>query len=275
MQRTVELFFHDHRVTLEDGDLLCLVELEPLILEADCVVVVHGALGLDREDGWQPLSQLLRERTVGVTLCACVNTEAFVVIGQVRLSEKAIRRVAFFDASESQLFHQPVLLCIERALDPAFGLWRVGMDNLDPDLLHRSLELRHHLGVVDSALVVDLVGTESVHVYGHRKAVCIKVCTPEAEDCVYSFVVLEDLVRNGTRRVVDGVEEAVFSAVLEPVVVATVELDEFAVQRTALAPGTVDGVGTPHVRLPELFVRHDTAYGLTGERDVFLLRQLL
>jgi hypothetical protein len=75
------------------------------------------------------------------------------MLRQVDIKEP-VRLLAGTDARQSHLLNQAVLKRSQGPLDQAFGLRRVGVDELYPQLLSRSLKLR--LGLFISQRVLNL-----------------------------------------------------------------------------------------------------------------------
>src|SRR3989338_233949 len=275
MNGTVQPFLHDHSIAFVYGRLLCWSQLEPLVFELDRKIVVHSALSPHREDRRQSLAKFISELPVRVAFLSWGNNESFVVIRKVRVFEKAVRPAAIFDIHETHLFHQTILHSPEETLDSSLGLWRVCTNDPHTELSHRALKLRQHLRIVDSVLVIHLVRTEFIEVYDARKAVRLDIRPPEAEHGMDALVVVEDGAHDGAGRVVDRSQETLLLAVLQPVVVAAVELNEFSVHGYTLAPLSVDAGASASVLIPVPFLDHEPAQRLKAEHDAFLLHELL
>src|SRR3989344_607579 len=191
MQRIVQSFLNHHHVPFEYSCFLRRGELKPFVFEPYREVIIHDSFRLHGQDGRQSCAYLIGEKSVRVTLRSWDHFESSVVLGQVCIAQKHIRRITLAYPREPQLFHEPILQCPKEPFNPSFGLRRVGVDDLDTKLCHRSLELRHHRWVVDRVLVIDLVCAESVEVYGDRKPVRLEIRPPEAEYGIHTLIVFK------------------------------------------------------------------------------------
>jgi hypothetical protein len=175
------------------------------------------------------------------------------------------------NAGEPQLLHEPVLQGLVRPLDPALRLRAVGADDLDVQLAHRPPELGGAVaagpGHPEDAV---LVGVE-----GHRPAVRLDVAPRRLQVGEGRFALDETEVHELAGRVVDEDEQrAARPAVLEPGVLAAVDLDQLA-QAVPAVPGLVDVRAAVLARDPEAGRGHPAPDRLPAEPQVVGLGQLL
>ena len=80
------------------------------------------------------------------------------------------------DAAQAHLLDQPILQGLVGALDTAFGLWSVGADDLDIEVLHSASELGQVVAR-DAVGHIDPEDAVFVAVEGHGLAVALKIST--------------------------------------------------------------------------------------------------
>lgn len=80
-------------------------------------------------------------RIAGFLAEACVEVRD-------ELRRKGVGRLNRADAAQAQLLHEPVLQRLIGALDATLGLWGVGADDVDVELIERAAKLRQAAGAV-------------------------------------------------------------------------------------------------------------------------------
>ena len=109
---SVDQFLNDHRLGMDPT--IYLVEFTVVL---DRVVILQGSFRLDAEDH----IEVNVNRTMQVLLFLRCNTEPLVIDGEVG-GEKLVGFVYRADTLKPHLLDQPVLECLEEALNPSFGL---------------------------------------------------------------------------------------------------------------------------------------------------------
>ncbi len=155
--------------------------------------------------------------------------EAFVeALKELRQEPVAGLHVA--DAGKSQFLDQTVLEGTVDSLHAALGLAGVRADDLDVQLCQRTAELRH----TRTSLSVRLVHAENrvlVRVKGYGAAVGFKITLQCFEVGVRALAGHEAQLHQSARRVIDQDQQrAGCAAVLEPTMLAAVDLDQLASQ---------------------------------------------
>lgn len=161
-----------------------------------------------------------------------------------------------------------------RPLDATLGLRRVGADDVDVELRQRAAELRVAPGLL-SAGIDDAEDTRLVAVEGDRLAVSLEVGPRRGEIVEGRLRSHEAKLLEPARRIVHVDEQGATRApVLEPVVVAAVDLDELAETRSAV-PRLVSPAGPLRAGHPQTRTDHPLAQRLDADRDTVVRRQLL
>ena len=139
-----------------------------------------------------------------------------------------VRRIERRDLLEPQLFHQTVLKGPVHALDPALRLARIRAQNLDPQFAHGATEL----GDARTALRLGLRHAEDrvlVGIEGDRASEVRQIALQRLEIGERAFRAHEAKRHQTTGCVVDEHDQrAAGTPILEPAVLAAVDLNQFA-----------------------------------------------
>ena len=114
------------------------------------------------------------QRPVGVVHAAGCHRKApveiFPELGQVGITGFQVR-----NPTQAQFFDQTILEGLVGPLDPPFGLWAIGTDELDVQFVHCTSKLGQTAGGSQGALLIDPKDTMFVAVESHRLAVTLQV----------------------------------------------------------------------------------------------------
>lgn len=264
MEGAVESDFNEDGMSGADADDLILEKLEEFVFEAECEVVGDNAGGPHGEDLVEVLG--FQEGPVGVGWTGWFDGATAVVIGDVNVAEETVRFLDGRDGCQAELFDEPILMGEESPLDTPLGLWRMGANDLNVEVIHGAGELGDG-GIIpkfffNSGLSVDLVDGIFIDVEGDGTSVKAEIVAGGGHEVQGVF----DRDEAGEENFAGGIvnedqQDASRAAPFEPVVVGTVKLDELADGRPALAPGSVFG------RRPPGFVEPLFDHSLTNDRD--------
>ena len=172
---------------------------------------------------------------------SCRPRIAPVVLGQILLVEIAVGLRVAGDPVQPQLLYQPVLMRAMCPLHTPLGLWRVGRDDTDPQVVAHATELRQRRHAL---LLLRLRRLAHIHVLpvrvqGPRNPVLVDPAPQHPCRRPDRLLGIETPLRRGGR-VIDHVHQAAaFAALLQPLVKAAVQLHQLAEMRPPLAPLTV------------------------------------
>ena len=133
------------------------------------------------------------------------------------------------------------------------------MDDLDTEFLAGPFELGHRILVLLGILHVHGVRAEAIEVDGLGKAVDRAIFAPEAHNGQDAFMGAEGGMEDSSRGVVDSGQETKLHgiSVLQPPLIAPIELDELTHGLTAQSPGSMDLHGVSGRRIPEALLDLD------------------
>lgn len=158
------------------------------------------------------------KRSVQVSDLSGRPTESFVEVRNEHILKETVRFGYGRDILKTQLLDEPILKRSEEPLDPAFGLGRIGEDDIDAKILHDAGDLRFHIRVFSQGFLIHFIGLELIDIDRLRKAVFIGVFLPKGQHWQDAFVFFDREMNNVPGGVVDGRKEALFAcdAILEP-----------------------------------------------------------
>ena len=226
---------------------------------------------LPAEDAGQVVGRL--QGAVGVVLASRSAREPAVVVRD-ELRGEGVRGLDVADPAQPELLDQPVLQRQVSALDAALRRRRVGAQDVDVQAAEGSAELR------DSSPALGLLLVDSEHrglvaVQRHRLAVLLEVGAHRREVGERRLRLAEQQLHQGAGCVVDEHQQgAATGALLEPLVVAAVDLDELAATRPT-APGLLDPRLSASPGDPQAVLDHPVPERLDRELQAVQLRQLL
>src|SRR5437016_2094122 len=161
------------------------------------------------------------------------------------------------------------------ALDPALRLRTVGAETVDVEVAEGAAELGEPGAPLGAVAGVDVEDTQPVAIERHGLAVALEVVPGRVEVIERGLGVREAELHEAAGGVVDVDQQgAARATVLEPGVLAAIDLDELAETGAALAR-RVAPPGTLRAREPEAGGAHPAAQRLDGEDEGVLLGELL
>jgi hypothetical protein len=191
----------------------------------------------------------------------------------MKAGEQGVAGVDVVGAGQAQLLHQAVLQRLVGPLDAALGLGRVGAQDIDVELVQGPAELGHA-----AFGLVGLVGAEDrmlVAVEGDGLAVILQIGPGGLEISEGALAGDEAQVHQPTGGVVHEYQQgALRAAILEPPVLAAVDLDQLA-EAVAPVAGLVDALDPVAPANPDAVVDHPLAQRLDADRQAMNLGQLL
>lgn len=176
------------------------------------------------------------------------------------------------DSAKPQLLDQAILQSEVRTLHTTFGLAAVGANALDVQLVHRSAEL----GIAVAALrrlVVTAEHAGFVAVEGQRLSMPLQVGAGGGEVAEGRFGFGEMQVHQLAGCIInEDQQRAGRSTILEPAMIAAIDLDQFAATGTPVA-WLID-LGRPLLaRYPHAGINHDPSYRFFGQLKAVALDQ--
>ena len=182
--------------------------------------------------------------------------QATVVVSEIRGQEGLGRRDGL-DAVEAELGHEAVLQGFPEALDPALGLWGMGGDVADPEVLQDLAEVGGVLGPLELFLeapvrVVAHEDAEAIPVEGHGQARPHGELPEQGEIPMQVLGGPEVEGEEGAGGVIDRAKQEQRRVGAEPVELAAVDEDEAAHGRAARAAGAVLRGPAPALGWPPL-----------------------
>ena len=175
---------------------------------------------------------------------------------------------------QPQFLDQPILQGLVRALDPAFGLARIGADDVDVERMQSPAKLGHPVAA-QRPRMVDPEDAVLVAVERHRLAPGLQIGARRRGNRRRSTRSRQTADASPAGRVVDKHQQgALRPAILEPPVLAAVDLHQLA---DALAPRAwlVDALAPLLAVSPNPELDHPQPQRLAAERDVVNLAQFL
>lgn len=253
-------------------------DLEVMRSEAHGVVVAHAATVLEAAHRGE--IETVRDGTKGGGSLRRGASEALIMAGQIG-REEGIGTGEIVDPGEAQFADQAILEGAPEALDAALGLGRGGRDPLDAQLGEGPTDLggiraaaqlflereRCLFGAVEDPVMVG--------VHGDRESVGGDDLLEEHQVAGGILMLAEDCAEHGAGRIIDSVEQDEGgAALLEPGVMAAVELDEQSRSRHTLPAQAVFG-GAPPPRAAQAGRAEDAVNGGMGEDEILALGQEL
>src|SRR3989454_2837466 len=175
------------------------------------------------------------------------------------------------ETPEAQLLDEAILERAVGALDPALRLRAVGAETVDVEVAEGAAELRESRATLGAIAGLDVKDAEPVAVERHGLAVALEVASGRVEVIERGLGVREAELHEAAGGVVDVDQQgAARATVLEPGVLAAIDLDELAETGAALAR-RVAPPGTLRAREPEAGGAHPAAQRLDGEDEGVLL----
>src|SRR3989338_6411426 len=174
--------------------------------------------------------------------------EPFVVFWDERLPQESIRARNRIDLPESQFFDQPVLPGFKEPFNPSLGLGAVRGREINAQLPHGPLELRAEIFILMPEPFRQAICAEFIEIYRDRLPAFFAIPFPKSKHRQNPLVVGELGTQDAAGCVVDRGQETRLpdaAAVFKPVMIRSVELDEFADMGAPLAPYPMDGILRP------------------------------
>lgn len=272
--QAVEPPLDDHLLPLELGVGCAEVQLVPLAVQLDGVVVPHHPRLLDAEDRFQ----VRRTRgPVGVHAAFRLDGEPFVEPLQEDLPQALIRLIYGFDVVDAQPDDKAVLQGPEHAFDAAFGGRAPGQNLIDAELLEGPLDLGQGLLLAVGGRFprrqVDCEVAGPVRVEGQGEAVALAVGLQDGHVGL-GRVRFEEPPEDYAGGVVDADDEPEFGYVLaQPMVDGRVNLEQFAEAAPPFPGAPVDHLGLP--ALPEPVAHEELPEPLLADFYLVILPEVL
>lgn len=231
----------------------------------DGMVIVQGPFRLDA----QHRIEVTSDRMVQVLLLLRCDTEALVIDGEIG-GQEVIGFVYRADTPQPHLLDQAILKCFEEALNPSFGLRRVGMELSDSEFLQGPAELAHRFCLPEVVSTYPrLVGRVFVQVNAHGNAILRDIPLEAVHRRDRPFILVEPGVHDACGIINGGHKDTLRSSTFKPIMVGTIHLEHLSVVVLSLAPLPVSFMLT--VFLPLSCFQKRNPYRLPAGSDVFTL----
>lgn len=245
-----------------------------LFVMADGIVISEKPLFADREDALE--IQVPRKGAVEIYRAFGLSLETGGVFLE-KGAEKTIRLCFGLDLLKTHLFDETVLEDSEESFDPAFGLRRIGVDDIDPEFFQGPLKLALREPpfqfFFQSWFGLGLIGGVFIKINTLGKAIAGDV-TLETVHRRESALVVVETGEDSIGRIVNVTHKhKPRSSSLQPVVVGAVHLDHFSQTRLPLPPLAVNRSFLP--RLPRSCLKKPPSQGLATQSDPFSLPKFL
>lgn len=242
MERSIEADFDEDVVSGPYADGLFLGKLKEAVFEAEREVVGDDTRGPEGENLVEVLG--FQEGFVGVCGVSWFDGATVVMVRDVDVAKEDVGLFHGGDSGQTELFDQTVLVGTEVSFHATLGLRGVGADDLDVEVVHGACELCDG-GIVpellfDGGLAIDLVDGVFVDVEGDGSSPAAEVIVGSGHEVESVFNRDKATEEDFACSVVDKDQEgAAWSASLEPIVIRTIQLDQFTDGSPAFAPSAV------------------------------------
>src|SRR2546428_7443328 len=179
------------------------------------------------------------------------------------------------ETPEAQLLDEAILERPVGALDPALRLRAVGAETVDVEVAEGAAELRESGATLGAIAGLDMTDAEPDAVERHGLAVTLEVAPGRVEVIERGLGVREAELHEAAGGVVDvDQQRAARATILEPSVLAAIELDELAEAGPTL-PRRIAPAGALGPRDPKAGGTHPAEERLDGQDEGVLLGELL
>src|SRR3989454_1175418 len=179
------------------------------------------------------------------------------------------------ETPEAQLLDEAILERPVGALDPALRLRAVGAETVDVEVAKGAAELRESGAALGAIAGLDMKDAEPIAVERHGLAVTLEVTPGRVEVIERGLGVRKAELHEAAGGVVDvDQQRAARATILEPSVLAAIELDELAEAGPTL-PRRIAPAGALGPRDPQAGGTHPAAERLDGQDEGVLLGELL